>query len=234
MKKRFIYYGIIWLISLIVFNVIVFVTPNEVAGMSKFGGAFWSGYIFITIAFLGQLACAYKAFKEENAKKLFYSIPLISISYTGLIVMLVIGTACMAVPNLPNWLGVIVCLLVLAFTIISVAKASAAAEIVTKIDEKIRSQTQFIKMLAIDSEQVMKSAKIAELKAEAKKVYEAIRYSDPMSNAALEEVEAQIQSEFQVFTSAMQEEDLKLAESVGVELLALIDNRNKKCRALKF
>ena len=78
MKKTFNYYSICWLISLAVFNVIAFVTPNEIAGISKFTGAFWVGYIFITLAFIGQLGCAYNAFKAENLKKLFYNIPLIS------------------------------------------------------------------------------------------------------------------------------------------------------------
>lgn len=233
MKKNFIYYSLVWLVLLVVFNIIVFVTPNEAAGMSKFGGAFWAGYAFITIAFLGQLACAFKAFKAENARKLFYNISLISISYTGLIVMLIIGTACMAIPNLPNWLGSIISLLVFAFTAMSVMKASVAAEIVTEIDDKIKTQTQFVKMLVVDSEHVMKSAKTAELKAEAKKVYEAVRYSDPMSNPALEDVEKQIQSEFAAFGKAVQEEDLEMAESIGTELLVLIDNRNKKCKAMK-
>ena len=81
MKKTFNYYSICWLISLAVFNVIAFVTPNEIAGISKFTGAFWVGYIFITLAFIGQLGCAYNAFKAENLKKLFYNIPLISVSY---------------------------------------------------------------------------------------------------------------------------------------------------------
>ena len=73
MKKTFNYYSICWLISLAVFNVISFVTPNEIAGISKFTGAFWVGYIFITLAFIGQLGCAYNAFKAENLKKLFAS-----------------------------------------------------------------------------------------------------------------------------------------------------------------
>lgn len=88
---------------------------GTMAGVSKFNGAFGAGYIFITIAFVGQLGCAYKAFKAENLKKMFYNIPLISVSYTGLIAMLVVGTVCMAVPFIPYWVGIIACLLVLAF-----------------------------------------------------------------------------------------------------------------------
>ena len=233
MKKTFNYYGICWLIALAVFNVIIFVIPNEIAGVSKFTGAFWAGYIFITLAFVGQLGCAYKAFKTANLKKLFYNISLISISYTGLVIMLVVGTICMAVPFIPYWLGVIACLLVLAFSAISVIKAAVVADVVSEIDEKIKEQTQFIKLLTADAEYLTESSKTAELKAEAKKVYEAIRYSDPMSNDALADVEGQIQSEFTFFSQAIRSEDLELAKSVSKDLLGLIYSRNKKCKVLK-
>ena len=233
MKKTFNYYSICWLIALIVFNVITFVTPSEIAGISKFTGAFWTGYIFITLAFIGQLGCAYKVFKAENLKKLFYNIPLISISYTGLIIMLIVGIVCMAVSFIPYWVGVIVCLLVFAFSAISVIKATVAVDVVSEIDEKIKEQTQFIKLLTADAEHLMSSSKTAELKAEAKKVYEAIRYSDPMSNEALADIEGQIQSEFAFFTQVIRSEDLELAKSVADGLFNLIDARNNKCKVLK-
>lgn len=233
MKKTFKYYGICWLIALVVFNVITFVTPSEIAGISKFTGAFWAGYIFITLAFIGQLVCAYKAFKAENLKKLFYNIPLISISYTGLVVMLVVGIICMAIPVVPYWIGVIVCVLVFAFSAISVIKAGVVADVVSEIDEKVKVTTQFIKLLTADAEHLMSISKNAELKAEAKKVYEAIRYSDPMANDALIDVEGQIQSEFTFFSQAIKSEDLELAKSVSDGLLNLIDSRDKKCKVLK-
>lgn len=233
MKKTFNYYCICWFIALAVFNVIAFVTPNEIAGVSKFTGAFWVGYIFITLAFIGQLGCAYKAFKAENLKKMFYNIPLISVSYIGLATMLVVGTICMSVPFIPYWVGIIACLLVLAFSAISVIKATVASDVVNEIDEKIKVQTQFIKLLTADAEHLMTSCKTAELKAEAKKVYEAIRYSDPMSNEVLADIEGQIQSEFSFFSQAIKSEDLDLAKSVAGGLIDLIDNRNKKCKVLK-
>ena len=233
MNKNFKYYLSIWAIFFVIFNIAVFVSPNELVGMSKFGGAFWSGYIFITLAFIGQLGCAYKTFKAENLKKLFYNIPIISISWTGLVLTLIFGVLCMIIPNLPNWVGIILCFIILGFTAISVIKASLAADIVSKIDEKIKVQTQFIKLLTADAQHLMVSSKTAELKAEAKKVYEAIRYSDPMSNEALADVEGQIQSEFTFFTQAVKSEDLELAKSVADGLLNLIDGRNKKCKVLK-
>ena len=137
MKKIFKNYVVIWMIAVIIFNILCFVTPNEIPGYYKINATFWVVYILIMIAFAGQLYCANIAFKAENAKKLFYNMPLITISYAGLAVMLIVGGLCMAVPDLPAWLGAILCILVLGFTAISVTKAATAADIVQDTDTKI-------------------------------------------------------------------------------------------------
>ena len=232
MNKKFKYYALIWAILLAVFNVICFITPDETAGMSKFGGAFWAGYIFITIAFIGQLVCAYIALKTDDKTKLFYNIPIIRISYTGLILTVVFGALCMAIPNLPNWVGIIVCVLVLAFTAIAVIKAKAASDVVENIDKKVKAQTMFVKSLTVDAESLLARAATPEAKDACKKVYEAVRYSDPMSNDALAGVESQITLKFNEFSNAV----TGGADNIGNiadELVILIGDRNKKCKLLK-
>lgn len=233
MKKSFSAFAIIWALFFALFNVIVFVTPNEVEGMTKFGGAFWSGYIFITLAFIGQLICGHFALKADDRQTTFYNLSLLTISYTGLVVMLVAGTVCMVIPDLPNWVGIIVCLLILTFTAVAIVKASLAISVVGEIDQRIKAKTAFIKMLTVDAEQLCNATTAAEMKALTKKVYEAVRYSDPMSNAVLVEVEEKIQNGFADFESSVNGEDYELACSNADVLLALIDTRNKKCKLLK-
>lgn len=233
MKKSFKIYSLIWAICLVVFNVVVFVTPSEIGGVSKFSGSFWVGYIFITIAFLGQLACAFIAFKAENLKKFFYNIPLLSISYGGLVTMLIIGSVFMAVPVLPEWIGIIVCVIILAFNAIAIIKATAAADIVSSIDDKIKTQTFFIKSLSFEAQSLMISAKTDELRAETKKVYEAIRYSDPMANAALSDLDAQIERQFNAFSDAIKDDDAELAKETADALIEMVERRNQKCKLLK-
>ena len=233
MKKSFKIYSLIWAICLAVFNVITFATPNEIGGVSKFSGSFWVGYIFITIAFLGQLTCAFVAFKAENLKKFFYNIPLLSISYGGLVTMLVVGSIFMAVPALPEWIAIIVCVIILAFNAIAIIKATAAADIVSGIDEKIKAQTFFIKSLSADAQSLITSAKSDELRAETKKVYEAIRYSDPMANAALSDLDAQIEKQFNAFSDAVKADDAELAKETADTLVEMVERRNQKCKLLK-
>lgn len=233
MNKRFGFFAVIWAISLALFNVICFVTPSEAAGFNKFGGAFWTGYIFITLAFIGQLVCAYFALKAESLKKMFYNIPLITISYTGLIVMLIVGVLAMAIPNLPNWIGIIVCFAVLAFTAISVITAKVAGAIVSDIDEEVQTKTSFIKQLTLDAENLVNRAKAPMLKKLCIKVYEAACYSDPVSNARLSDIENRIREEFAAFTDAVLADDLDLTESSANEVITLLEERNSKCKLFK-
>ncbi len=233
MKKNFKYYAIIWALLFAIFNIAVFVTPNEAMGLSKFAGAFWSGYIFISIAFLGQLAVAYFAFSAKNTQKFFYNIPLVRISRTGVVLTTLFGIICMVVPNLPNWVGIVLCFAVLAFNTVSLIKASAAAENVNGIDIEVKEKTSFVKMLTVDADTLVQRAKTAEIKAECKKVYEAIKYSDPKSCPVLSSVEDEILVKMSELKTAVKSGALDDVKTAVDETVNLIVERNAKCKAFK-
>ena len=232
MKKRFGFYAISWAVLLALFNVIAFVSPGWI-WFEKYDAAFWIGYAFITATFLGQLACAWFALKEESATKLFYKVSLITTSYTGLVVTFVIGGLCMLISPLPYWIGILVCSIVLVANILAVIKAAAAIDEVQKIDNKVKSQTCFIKTLSADAEALIGKAQNETIKAACKKVYEAIRYSDPMGNNSLASIESEIAEAFTKFADAVGVDDLELALSISHRLLDLIGDRNTKCKLLK-
>lgn len=221
-QKRYIGF---WAILFVLFQLIAFISPGW-SYIEKYTSSFWIGYVFITISFVGQLICALSALKEENLTKLFYKIPLIRISYIGLIVSFVFGGACMLLSLLPYWIGALVAVIVLAATALALVKASAAADIVAEIDGKISGQTFFIRNLAMEAENLMIRAKTPEAKAACKKVYEALRYSDPMSNDTLTEIEGKIEAQFAMFSNSVSSE-------AAEELLLLISERNSKCKLLK-
>lgn len=233
MKKKFVPYIICWTIFLALFHVIVFVTPSEIAGMSKFGGGFWIGYGFTLAAFLGQLLCAWLAFKESEKRKLFYKLPLVFISYVALILTAVVGIVFMTVPQIPAWIAAIVCSVILAFGAVAVIKAKVAAETVSAIDEKVKTKTAFIKELTARAESVMTAAQTPELKTAAKKVYEAIRYSDPMSSMELSEIEGKIAESFETFAKSVSSGDVAETKSAAANLILLLNERTAKCKLLK-
>ena len=66
-------------------------------------------------------------------------------------------------------------------------------------------------MLTIDADTLMAQAKSDGVKAECRKVYEAIRYSDPMSNDALASVEGKISAKFAELSAKVAELEAKPA-----------------------
>ena len=232
MKKNFKSYALIWAIFLVAFNVIVFLVRPIIPGYEiHYDLRFWIAWLFVMAAFVGNLLCANKAFQAENLEKLFYNVPLISVSYRGLIGMLVLGGALMLIPNCPAWIAAIVCVAIAAFTAVAVVKADWAGEAVSATHEKVKAQTQFIKLLTVDAETLLGKAKTPDAKIAAKKVYEALRYSDPMSSAALSGTEDEISEKFSVFAAAVKNGEN--ASELADELLALIGDRNRMCKVMK-
>ena len=185
MKKGFKYYGIVWLLAVVLFNVISFAIPSTIM-IGKFEGTYWVGYIFVMIACIGQAACSYKFFKDtDNSNKVFLNLPIITVSYSALIVSMII-------PFIPVWIGAILCVFIFVIYATAIVKATAVGEIVSDIDNKIKEKTLFIKSLTIDLETLEMKAKNADIKKEVSKIKDTCRYSDPMSSSALNGVENQI------------------------------------------
>ncbi len=234
MKKNFKFYALIWAILLAVWCAVVFLVRPIIPGyVINYDARFWIAFVFIVAAFIGNLVCAYLAFKAENLKKMFLNLPLITVSWSALIAMLVVGSVLMLIPNCPAWVAAVVCIIILAFNAIAVIKAGWTADVVSKVDERVAAQTLFIKNLTVDTESLLSHAKSDAVKAECKKVFEAVRYSDPMSNDALSVIEAKITVKVDEFSSAVGADDAEKVKEIADEIIMLVADGNKKCKALK-
>ncbi len=232
MKRIFKLYAMAWAVMFALFQVISFAVPGW-AGAEKYTPTFWIGYLCITISFFGQLVCAYFALKAEESGKAFYRISLVVTSYTGLLLSFVFGGLCMLISALPLWVGIILCAMVLAFNVISIMKASVSAALVERADEKEKAQVFFMRTLTADAETLLSKAKSETIKKDCKRVYETVRYSDPVSCEALSAVEGEINVKFSVLTKAVKEDNAADVKEISDELVILLEDRNKKCRLLK-
>ncbi|MCR5336483.1 MAG: hypothetical protein K6E42_08025 [Synergistes sp.] len=234
MKKNFRYYALIWAVLFAVFNAVVFIVRPVIPGFKVvYDARFWTAWAFILVSFFGNLACANIAFKAENLKKMFYNLPLITVSRSALIAMLAAGCVLLLIPGCPAWIAAMVCIAILAINAVAVVKAAWAADAVGKVDERVAAQTSFIKNLSVDAESILARAKSDAVKAECKKVYEAVRYSDPMSNEALNVIEAKITVKMDELSAAVGEDNAERVKEIAGETVILVGDSNKKCRALK-
>lgn len=232
MKKNFKYYVIGWVALLGLFNLLVFIIPAYPT-LEKFTPSFWIGWGVTIGAFIGQLICAWIACKEESAKKTFYNVSLFTVSYVGLIATFVVAMICIVVTPLPYWIAAITCGIVLVINVVAVLKAKIAIDTVTLVDKKIETATSFTYDMREESESLLSRAKTDDTKAICKKVRDAFKYSDPMSNTELASVEREIKNHFDLLKKAVVESNTEIAVSESVETLALITERNNKCKRLK-
>lgn len=139
----------------------------------------------------------------------------------------------MIISPLPYWIGMILCAVVLVLNVIAVIKAAVAIDMVSGMDDKMKTKTFFIKTLTVDTESLMSRAKSDDIRAECKKVYEAVRYSDPMSSEALASIESEIMVKFTKLSQAVTADDFERTSSFTDEMIILLRDRNKKCKLLK-
>lgn len=229
MKKNFKTYIVIWAIGLAIFNIIAFLIPGD----DKFNPNFFLGYAFITLSYVLQLGVGYFAFKEDNRNKVFLNLPTVTIGFTTLVCTTIVSVITMAVEGIPGWLGAILCFVCFAIGAIAILGAKAAADTVSAIDDKIKTKTFFIKAFTGNLDTLVSQAPSAEIKAEVQKVYEAVRYSDPMSNEALAPIESQISMKFNQLSDAALGNDLQSVEVLAKEMIVLVNDRNNKCKLLK-
>ena len=157
--------------------------------LDKYGGAFWPCYVCIMLAFVGQLICASIAFKETNSQKFFYNIPLIRISYTGLILTIVFGVIGMFIPDCPIWIPVVVCAIVFVLVLVALLKAKLTASIISDKDEEINEATSFIKEMTAKAKAIYDTDKTND---DYKKLFEAFRYANKMSSEKTKQIEESI------------------------------------------
>ena len=233
MKKNFKFYFLLWEIFLVIFGAVVFLVRPVIPGyVIHYDARFWITFTLIFVAFIGNLVCAYLAFGAQNLQKLFSNLPLLTVSRSALIAMTVVGSLLMLIPNCPAWIAAAVCLFILAVNAVAIINARWAADTVVWADEKVKTQTAFVRKLTVEAEGVLARAKSEPVKTECKKVYEAIRYSDPMSNEELIDIEKQIALKFDEFSIAVSNGAENITD-FSKNLLMLIADRNKKCKLLK-
>lgn len=185
------------------------------------------GYIFSLISTL----IAFK--KEQNITATFFGIPA---SYSGIAtyILLIILSILELILKFNISISCVIAVIIIVVSLIKLIMICFAADTIKDVDQKVKVQTLFIKSLTDDIQNLKLSAKSDIVKEECNRVYESIRYSDPMSTNKLADVESQIQNEFYALSDAVKNDDIDLVKNSADRIVTLIHVRNSKCKALKF
>jgi|GEM_PF-1220290 len=233
MNKHFKIYAAIWFVVLLSFSIVIFAIPSNGVISAKHDAAFWGGYVFVAISYVAQLLYACAFFNSGGKEKKFLNTAGVYISYMALIIITVVGFLCMAVAIIPRWTGVVICVITSGIYCSTILKATLASGIISDTGDKVKRNTEFINKLTSQAEVLVLKADDDAAKAMLKKVYEAIRYSDAVSNDSVLKTEEQLSAKFDELSKAVQDENKEAIERLSNEVILLAEERNRICRLQK-
>ena len=133
----------------------------------------------------------------------------------------------MALPLAASWIAIVVCTLILGISAICLIGTETGRKEINRVEEKVEKKVFYIKSLQVDVEMLASAETDVDTKAVLTKLAEKIRFSDPVSNSALANLEEMIAQKINVLKTT----DDKLAVLSALD--ALLTERNKKIKIMK-
>lgn len=215
--KGYIILGILFaLVSIIAFAVPTIKTTT-----------FWIAYVFTAAAFAAQIIIWNKALGKEELKSKFLGFPVVHIGIVYVIIQTVVFAVFLFVPTLPAWSAIVVCSIIAGVSAVCMISADAGRNEIERVEAKVQKKIFYIRELQADVELIAAAETDTDTKAVLTQLAEKIRFSDPMSNEQLADLENKISTKVSELKTAVNKVE------VATELISLLDERNKKCKILK-
>lgn len=216
--KGYVILGILFaLVSIIVFAVPTIKTAT-----------FWIAYAFTTAAFAAQILIWKTALgKKESLKSKFLGFPVVHIGIVYAIIQTVAFAVFLFVPTLPTWITIVVCSVITGVSAVCMISADAGRNEIERIEVKVQKKVFYIRELQADVELLSNNETDADIKTALMQLAEKFRFSDPMTNEQLADLESKISAKVLELKTAANKVE------IITELTSLLDERNKKCNILK-
>jgi len=221
-QKNNLLIGLIYAILFGVYNLLVFVI------FKKHTNVFWMSYGFMTLAFVVQIASMFFAFKKADVETVFFGIPLASFSVFYLIAELCVGTVFMVFQQVGTTIPLVIQILMLAAFLVIAIIALMARDTVQQISDTVKQNVTQHKSVNVDIDMLFVSCVNPDLKAKLRKLSETIKYSDPMTNAVIADVEQRIQQKVTELRIYCENDEIDEAKRTCSALELLYVERNKK------
>ena len=225
MKKDTIRTIVVAAITFIIYNLIAFVIPFAHTA------AFWISYGFTLAAFAVVCASIYIAFmKNPDAKSRFYGFPIARIGVLYGCAQLIVSLVVMAVAKwTPWWIPVLVYAIGMGAAVIGLVAADAVVEEIQTQDVKLKKDVSLMRSLQYKISQIASQTDNAGIRALA----EEFRYSDPVSNDAIADAEADLAAAVDQLQAAFVDGDNEAMAQLCRRTASLLAERNRLCKLNK-
>ena len=192
---------------------------------------FWVSFVFTLVAFGVVAASIYIAFiKNPDAKSRFYGFPIAKIGVIYGLVQLIAGIVFMALAAyVPVWVAILVYAIALGAAVIGLISVETVVEEIHIQDAKLKKNVSLMRSLQSKVNQIAAQSENADVKALA----DEFRYSDPVSNAAIADAEADLAAAVDELQSAYVDGDTEAVAKLCRKASALLAERNRLCKLNK-
>lgn len=192
---------------------------------------FWVSFAFSIIA-IGLVALMIAKYPlGDNVRSRFYGFPLIGIALTYLVVQIAVGFVLMALAKIaPAWLSVVIYVLILAVSSIGFISSDAMRSEIEKMDEKLKADVTT--MRDFQSKMATMLGRVGDEEAEKKiaELSEKMRYSDPVSNSSLTEIENELSALLDSLQQAVVDGDASATINLCNRAELTLAERNRLCK----
>lgn len=185
-KQTAIMTALIYVIVFAVLNLIIFLF------IKNRNNVFWMSYAFMVTAFAVQIGSMLLSFRSTDTETVFMGIPLVSLSFYYFFAATFAAVVFMIFAMAPVKLAAILQILILAAYLVVAILALMGRNAVENVNDTLKENVTTIRMMEVEVGTLLAQVGDPALKSAMQKLQSTIRYSDPMSNSAVTEVERQI------------------------------------------
>ena len=214
-------------IAFVIYNLFIFLFLKPETSV------FWISYVFMVLAFGLQVLGMYLAFKDMTIEAAFFGIPLAQFTLYYFFAELFMSLVFMIFQHI-NWkIPVFLQILLLAVyavvAVVSIVSRDAATAVKNDYQQKAVAQ----RMKTVDVEILRAGVTDPQLKEQLRRLGETVRFSDPMTNDVVADVDARIYQEMMALQTSCEDNAVAAALDSCSRLQRLYVERNRKLMASK-
>lgn len=231
MKKNIIRWCIVLTVALAVYHVVIFAVPIPRNNI------FFLSWAFTLTAVGAQAYVVHVAFyRGEGVKSKFYGFPIAQIGMAYLAFQLALSMGFMVLSSVivvPMWLPLVLYVILLGASIVGFISADAMRDEIERQDMQMKKDVQNIRMLQVKAASMVQHVQDSRVRAALEKFSEDLRYSDPVSNDALKDIEADLIASVDELQQAVLDSDNETVLALLQKAGTILTERNRWCKLEK-
>lgn len=217
-SKGYLILGILFILV----SVIAFAVPAAKTA------AFWISYAFTVAAFAAQIIIWNAVLgRSESLKSKFLGFSVVHTGIVYLVVQIIALIVFLFIPTLPIWSAVVACAVIAGVSAACMIASDVGRGEIERVSAKVREKAFYIKQLQADVELLAGAETDTTTKSALIQLAEKIRYSDPMSDEQLADIEDRITEKIVELKASADK-----AKIIN-EINSLLDDRNRKIKIFK-